>query len=214
MSIFYRSTLFCLLLLVGCKSDDTLTRIRKAELLCRKSSPEEQAKGLVQFNSIVTDDPENTEALIGRGNCYEEQDNPSEALGDYLAALKLYPQHVRATAFTANAYRRLGEQKQAIEYLNRAVQMAPGEAWIRHLLGKTYEEFGSPELAEEPYKKAVEFSPNDHEFRLDLGAHYERGGDNAKAIEQYRAVLELFNGLSSRAKERQQIEEKIVSLGG
>jgi tetratricopeptide (TPR) repeat protein len=186
--------LFTLLILflipvLGCKKDDPLVLISRANTLRTEKNFEESDKIL---QAVLQKDPKNTSALIAQGHNLEDQGKLEEALTRYQAVLQIEPSHISAILYSGNVYRRLGDLKTAIKYVSKAAGLSPGEGWIKNLLAHLYQQDGDLANARLNYEAAVRLVNNDDQFLLDLGAFCEKVSDFQCAIKHYSAFLGLY----------------------
>jgi hypothetical protein len=77
------------------------------------------------FGRVAADDPENTEALTGRGLCYLDLENFAPAEASFSAALQLDPGEADALLGLAETYRSQGKKSEAISHYERYLAQHP-----------------------------------------------------------------------------------------
>jgi protein O-GlcNAc transferase len=120
-----------------------------------------------------------------------------EELGDYeaariqyLASLKMRPQHVQTLIGLARVNLIQDHLEEAARAANRALQIDPSAAEAHHLLGTTLR-FAQPMLAEQHLRRALQLSPDHHEVWLHLAhALHEQGrlDDTLNVLEHATAL--------------------------
>ena len=83
-----------------------------------KSGKAEQAPA--EFNHAIEFDPNNAQALYGRGMLYEGEKQHEQRSADFAAADGLKPQQARG-----QAYERLGDKSKTAESYGRAINLRP-----------------------------------------------------------------------------------------
>ncbi len=90
----------------------------------REAGKSEQA--LEIYGRIASDDPENVEALAGRGLCYFDLEQYAPAEASLRAALRLSPTQADALLGLAETYRAAGRKADAIAMFERYLAAHPG----------------------------------------------------------------------------------------
>jgi Tfp pilus assembly protein PilF len=126
------------------------------------------AEALAEFNQAIELDPNNAQALYGRGLLYQGEKQDARAIDDFTAAYGLKPQQAEPLLGRAVSYLALDKFKEAAADLDEAVQADPQNAQIWTTRGKAYERLGDKAKAAESYGRAVNLRPRDDAARNGL----------------------------------------------
>ena len=150
------------------------------------------------------------------GTVYEKKNRTSEALNEYLAALKIEPNSIDARINLGVAYGKLGLMDMAINELETALKIDPKAADAHHNLGYVYEKQGQIDKAINEYLAALKINPNLATTHNNLGIIYRKQGLIDKAINEYEIVLkihpelaEVHNNLGFAYEKQGQIDKAI-----
>jgi tetratricopeptide (TPR) repeat protein len=136
-----------------------------AQMLAKSGKTEE---ALAEFNQAIILDPNNAEALYGRGLLYQGEKQDAQAIEDFTAANGLKPQQADPLLGRAVSYIALDKFKEAAADLDEAVQADPQNAQIWTTRGKAYERLGDRTKAAESYGRAINLRPRDETARSGL----------------------------------------------
>jgi Tfp pilus assembly protein PilF len=131
-----------------------------------KSGKTEEA--LAEFNHAIELDPNNAQALYGRGLLYQDEKQHQLAIDDFTAAYGLKPQQAEPLLGRAVSYLALDKFKEAAADLDEAVQADPQNALIWTTRGQVYERLGDKAKAAESYGRAINLRPRDEAARNGL----------------------------------------------
>jgi len=131
-----------------------------------KSGKNEEA--LAEFNRAIELDPNNAQALYGRGLLYQGEKQHELAIGDFTAANGLKPQQVEPLLGRAVSYLAVDKVREAAADLDEAAQADPQNAQIWITRGQAYERLGDKPKAAESYGRAVNLRPGDEAARNGL----------------------------------------------
>ena len=126
------------------------------------------AEALAEFNQAIELDPNNAQALYGRGLLYQGEKQDARAIDDFTAANGLKPQQAEPLLGRAVSYLALDKFKEAAADLDEAVQADPQNAQIWATRGKAYERLGDKAKAAESYGRAANLRPRDDAARNGL----------------------------------------------
>jgi Tfp pilus assembly protein PilF len=126
------------------------------------------AEALAEFNQAIELDPNNAEALYGRGLLHQGEKQDAQAIEDFTAANGLKPQQAEPLLGRAVSYLALDKFKEAAVDLDEAVQADPQNAQIWTARGKAYERLGDKTKAAESYGRAIGLRPKDDAARSGL----------------------------------------------
>ncbi len=96
--------------------------LARAKALLEKGNA---AAAVELYGRVASDDPENVEALTGRGLCYLDLENWAPAEASFQAALRLRPDHADALLGLAETYRFEGKKADAIATYERYLARFP-----------------------------------------------------------------------------------------
>ncbi len=131
-----------------------------------KSGKTEEA--LAEFNRAIELDPNNAQALYGRGLLYQGEKQHQLAIDDFTAAYGLKPQQAEPLLGRAVSYLAIDKVKEAAADLDEAVQADPQNAQIWSTRGQAYERLGDKPKAAESYGRAINLRPGDEAARNGL----------------------------------------------
>jgi Tfp pilus assembly protein PilF len=128
-----------------------------------RSGKTEQA--LSEFDKAIALDPNNAQALYGRGLLYQGEKQHQLAIDDFTAANGLTPQQAEPLLGRAISYLALDLAKEAAADLDEAVQADPQNGQIWTTRGQAYERLGDKTKAAESYGRAINLRPRDDAAR-------------------------------------------------
>lgn len=146
---------------------------------------------LALFREILAEDPTETEAYLGIGDVYRDQDNFNAAEPYYERAARIEPKSYRAQSSYGRALQMLERFVEAVRAFHRALALDPEGLEANLGLGTTYLQMDEPETAVAFAEKAVQIDPTNGAARGNLGQVYEASSRIDEAIEQYLVALEL-----------------------
>jgi tetratricopeptide (TPR) repeat protein len=126
------------------------------------------AEALAEFNQAIEFDPNNAQALYGRGLLYQAEKQDEQAIEDFTAANGLKPQQAEPLLGRAVSYLALDKFKEAATDLDEAAQADPQNAQIWSARGQAYERLGDKAKAAESYGRAIGLRPRDEAARNGL----------------------------------------------
>lgn len=200
-------------------------------------------KAMKAFLNAAVMDPSDVTGLVYAGLLYMEMGKYSDAITQFKRAMsvnKMYPRlhyYIGKAAFQngdyelalssageerkvnpnlADSYELAAEvytaqkqfQKCAEEY-QQAVRLRPQGAEIYVKLARCYRQGGSPDIAASMLNIAASQESGMPEIYREQGAIFEQKGDQRAAVQAYNKYL----ALSPNAPDRQEIEQKILSIG-
>jgi predicted Zn finger-like uncharacterized protein len=83
-------------------------------------------RALDLYGRVVAAEPENADALVGRGLCYLDLERSAPAEASFEAALRAAPGHADALMGLAETYRGRGQKAKALEYYEQYLALHPG----------------------------------------------------------------------------------------
>ncbi len=97
--------------------------VAQAERLRDKGDTE---RALDLFGRAADEEPDNADALAGRGLCYLDLSQYPAAEASFQSALQVAPEHADALLGLAETYRWQGKKAEAIKYYERVLALHPG----------------------------------------------------------------------------------------
>jgi tetratricopeptide (TPR) repeat protein len=130
----------------------------------------------------------NVMARYVQGRALTELKRDPEAIGAYLEALRLDPEHVYSLNNLGNAYRRIGRFHDALLAYRQALRIAPDCVRAWHNIAVTYYGLKGQEGVDEALATVRRIDPKIAEIWLGLLREYARSGDEGKAMEAARVL--------------------------
>lgn len=143
------------------------------------------------WEDTVKKSPNKSRPHNNLGVVYEKKDLTSQAVNEYLVALKLKPDSVDTRVNLGVAYGKLGLTDMAVNELETALKIDPSAADAHHNLGYAYEKQGKIDKAIDEYLSALKINPNLATTHNNLGILYRKKGEIDKAINEYLTVLRI-----------------------
>lgn len=119
-----------------------------------------------EYKRILSDDPQNFQALVGLANLYFDNQQYQQAIDYYRKALKVQPNNPDVRTDMAISYFYLNLNDLAVSELQKVVKSHPNHAKARYNLAVIYRRMGNLEAAKaefEAFLKLVPYGP-DAEF--------------------------------------------------
>jgi Tfp pilus assembly protein PilF len=145
----------------------------RAQTLARSGKTEEALAG---FNNAIEIDPNNADALYGRGLLYQGEKQHQSAVDDFTAANGLRPQQAEPLLGRAISYLALDKIREAVADLDEAAQADPQNVQIWTTRGLAYERLGEKAKAAESYGRAINLHPKDDAARIGFARVAGRSG--------------------------------------
>jgi tetratricopeptide (TPR) repeat protein len=145
--------------------NDAQTHTTRGQALARSGKTDE---ALAEFDKALDLDPNNAQALYGRGLLHQGEKQHQLAIDDFTAANGLTPQQAEPLLGRAISYLALDKAKEAAADLDEAVQADPQNAQIWMTRGLAYERVGDKTKAADSYGHAIELRPKDEAARSGL----------------------------------------------
>lgn len=162
------------------------------------------AEAMRYFDEALRLDPNDVEALTGRGNLLSDEGRIEEALAVFRKAVEANPRYPQAHNNLGNALVDLGRLDEGVEHLRRAVDLSPGFALAYSNLGKALALRGQLDQAIQSFERALRLTPELLPARRNLGVALVLKGRFEEAIDSlcsYLAVrgndVEALNILAS-----------------
>ncbi|MEO0966318.1 MAG: tetratricopeptide repeat protein [Planctomycetota bacterium] len=149
------------------------------------------AQALAAFNAVLADNPDVTEAHLGIGDIYRQNDDYASAETAYANATVTDPNNLDAHYYLGLMRQLLGKVDQAVTAYLRALLIDPNDFNTRRDLAAAYLQLGEPGQALEHAVRATELDPDSQPAWTNLAAAYALLGDHAAAVDAYRQAAEL-----------------------
>jgi Tfp pilus assembly protein PilF len=146
----------------GTNVADAQADTTRGEALARSGKPDD---ALAEFDKAITLDPNNAQALYGRGLLYQGEKQHQLAIDDFTSANGLTPQRAEPLLARALSYLALDKAKEAAADLDEAVQADPQNGQIWATRGLAYERLGDKAKAANSYGRAIDLRPKDEAAR-------------------------------------------------
>lgn len=174
------------------KVSDTVTEtgITKAFTLLQKN---QFSQALIQFNQIISNDPENMLALWGLGITYEGLGKVNEAILTYQKAILLTPNESALHAKLGKAYLLVGDFELAIKEFKSSVSLSPNIYSNHNHLGQAYLLANQQKEAKASFEKAASLQAveNTATYFSILGNTYLSNKFFLEAIEYYENAISI-----------------------
>ncbi|MDB9455908.1 tetratricopeptide repeat protein [Dolichospermum circinale CS-534/05] len=141
---------------------------------------------ILAYNEVIRLTPNDTEALIFRGNAYNKSGDKQAAIQDYNQAIKINPNYALAYNNRGKTRLDLGDKQGAIDDHNQALKINPNYADAYASRGYARRQLGDNQSAITDYNQALKINPN-------YGDVYRMRGNIRFDWSDYRAALEDYN---------------------
>jgi tetratricopeptide (TPR) repeat protein len=118
------------------------------------------------WRDVVAKAPHNGRAHLNYGLALLGRGRPDEALAQYEACARLWPDYSYCYINRSVLYRQRKEWDRALADLDRAGRLTPGLFWVPYFRGVTWEEMGRPADAERAFARTLAVSPSFLEARF------------------------------------------------
>lgn len=141
----------------------------------------EPTKAQEHANSVLIATPDNTDALILRGQSLIAERQFKEGIVDLKKAIDLNPKKVPTYIILARVYSTLKDRVAAEASLNQALLVNPRSLETLLAFADLHDLTGQPERAEARYKEALDIDPDNEAVYLKLASYYQRHTKVAEA---------------------------------
>lgn len=188
-----RALAFGLLLILasGSYAGETEKQIEQAKSLISQGR---HADAEAAFARVLSAQPKNIEALLGRATLRAWRGDHSAAQQDFNTVLRLQPDHLAATVGLAYDFAWAGQFDAAEKQFKRAQQIAPGNSDATKGLAYTALWRGDNALAVERFRQLEVLEPTNPEAALGMGQAELRAGHIWRADKAFQRVLRLDAG--------------------
>ena len=123
------------------------------------------------------------------GLAYLEESQPSKAIKEFEALVKLAPDEAIGYGNLAVAHLRLKQGDEAEEWVKRGIEVVPMDSQLRFIVAEVYKWHSKSEEAVTELIEAVKLAPDDLETRYELVRHYLAQRNDLEATD--RAITHL-----------------------
>jgi tetratricopeptide (TPR) repeat protein len=116
----------------------------------------EYDKAITEYTYALEMKPENSEALLGRGDAYYFNEEYGKAIADYTRALEIDPDNTEALMWRGRAYSNNVEYGKALSDFKKALRFAE-DVDDTGTIAEAYEDLGYTYYRDENYDKAILF---------------------------------------------------------
>ena len=149
-------------------------------------------KDTISFYSSAIDNATTVSlAYYNRAVIKKESGDNIGAKADYLRAIELKPDYIKAIYNLGIICKDIGDYKGAIKFYDRAIISDPNYPEAYNNRGIIKENLGDNEGAKKDYKRAIELKPKYHEAFNNLGLLMNKLGDLDGAIKDYNEAIKI-----------------------
>lgn len=181
-----------------------------AVLVCgcgRKKTPpaeramlvKDPAKAAKIYDRMLLKNPNDPDALIGRGMLSLDEGRNMAAADYFTTALVYAPQSGKAYNMRATAYLRMKSFTKAMADAERSAKLNADSLELLDELGQALIKAGRPGDAITVYKRAVAVNPEMPDTRVQLADAMAANGDNTGALAAFSEIIKDFPARASRA---------------
>ena len=120
---------------------------------------------------------------------HDEAGRDSEALAEYLEALRVDPDFVQAHVNLISVYGRQKQYERAEHHYGQAMRLDPNREECHYNFGVLRSEQGRHSEAAEAYKQALRLNPGSAEAHNNLGYSLQHLGRDEEALEHFHAAI-------------------------
>jgi tetratricopeptide (TPR) repeat protein len=146
------------------------------------------------WQDVVRKSPRKARGHSNLGASFADQEQWTEALGEYQIALTLHPNQETFTAIQTNlgnAYTSLGRLDAAQQAYTAAISSEPAHATAHNGLGNVYRLQGRAEPAFNEFQQALRLDPDSASTHNNLGLLFQAYGKLDAALQQFETAIRL-----------------------
>lgn len=193
-----------------------LREINQAAALYRS---QDFAKAISAFRDILKKDPENIEALIYLGSCYQKTNDIDKAIEGFSRALKIDSQNSNILFKLSRCYFNKGDYDRAETGFMEAIKLDKNNNLALFHLGLISYIKGEVRQALSWFERGLKVDEKDIDCRYNLANCLLENRDFSRAIEEYKKVIQLnpnygdaYNGLGVAYFQKGDIAQSIDNL--
>jgi serine/threonine protein kinase len=156
-----------------------------------KKNQEKWELALADFNRVLSSNPDDSDAYIGRGWVYYEQKKWKLSLADFNRVLSSNPDNSDAYIGRGWVYYEQKKWKLSLADFNRALAINPGDSDAYVGRGNVYFKQEKPELALADYNRALAINPDDSDAYIGRGNVYFKQEKPELALADYNRALAI-----------------------
>ncbi|MGW1109452.1 tetratricopeptide repeat protein, partial [Streptomyces sp. NPDC002540] len=150
---------------------------------------ERDEEALTEFDQAIATEPQNTRALVHRGETHRWLGHFAQAIADLTAALELDPTNARALGSRGEVHREAGRYDQAITDFTAALDLDPTLDWVLAERGETHRQAGRYDQAITDLTAALDLDPTYAWALTQRGETHRQAGRYDQAITDLTAAL-------------------------
>jgi len=170
-----------------------LAMVSEARQLQAQGKPED---ALAAFERAISENPKLTEAHMGMGDVFRQQEDYGQASAAYRSAILTDPNSYEARYFYGLTAQLTGRLGTAIESYKRALIIDPSSFAANLYMASAYLQGGKAQDALPYAQRAIELSADSQAAWATLGSVHSLMGNYHEAVEAYRQTLELGDPLT------------------
>lgn len=148
-------------------------------------------RAIQSFDEVLKLDPKNVNALIGRGDAYDDKGDHDRAIADYNQVLAIDPKNPYAFYNRGLAYRRMNDYDRAIADYTKAIAYKADYADAYYGRGIAYRNKRELDLSIADYTKTIALDPKNFNAYIGRGNSYDDKGDHDRAIADYGRAIAI-----------------------
>ncbi|MEO1672910.1 MAG: tetratricopeptide repeat-containing serine protease family protein [Cyanobacteria bacterium J06631_2] len=157
----------------------------------RKLNQEDYQGAVAEFDRALASNPNNLDALSGRGEAYYQLRDFDAAIEDFKIVLRSNPNNATLFSQRGYAYDEIGQYEKAIADLNEAIRLDPQDANAYYNWGISYKNLGQDEQAIADYTEAIRLDPQYAFAYNNRGISYDDLKQYEQAISDHTEVIRL-----------------------
>ncbi|ELS00406.1 tetratricopeptide repeat protein [Xenococcus sp. PCC 7305] len=157
----------------------------------RKLNQKDYRGAIEEFNQALASNPNDLDALSGRGEAYYWLKDFPAVIKDFDDVLRQNPNDSTFLWYRAYAHDELGKHHKAISDYDEAIRIDSDNASLYNSRGISYSKLGEYDKAIADYNEALRLDPNFVEAYNNRGSSYINLGEYDKAITDYSEVIRL-----------------------
>ena len=157
-------------------------------------------KAILLFDSILKKNPDDVEALLGRGSAYLAVKDLSGAFNDFSRVIDIDPKNSEAYLKRSLIHKSRKAYDEAEKDLLKLLALNPGSSEIKDELGSLYysigdlhQQAGNNLRAINAYIKSLKYKPLDAQTKKELAKVYGRIAYKANQNKKYRKAVKYYN---------------------
>lgn len=154
------------------------------------SRPASESDSIVTWTQALDADPNDTQALVFRGNAWSKMREDQKAIADFSRAIELDRDEALAYLGRAHVYHRLGSHEKALADCTEVLRVDPNCQNAYVLRGGSFTRLGKNEQGIADLNEAIRLKPEDANAYNWRGIAHKNLGNLEAALADYNRVLE------------------------